>query len=107
MHACIIFIQKTPDYALQKTLEKYLVNLRNNSPMQTRDAVLEALSDMLVMAPVMQTVHYHAQTPKNTYFYVFGHHTASESQTKVSIDVSAINLVHISSKRELITYITR
>ena len=78
-------VQKTPEYSLQRTLEKYFGPLREHSPMLIRDAVLNALSDMLVMAPVMRTLHYHAQTPKNTFFYVFGHHTASESHIKVCI----------------------
>ena len=71
-------------------MEKYLVPVKDSPPL-IRNAVLEALSDMLVKVPVMHTLHYHAVTPKNTFFYVFGHHTASENHLKVGI----IDFIHL------------
>lgn len=74
-------------------IEHYLGHLRDNSPIATRNAVLDALSDLLVTAPLLQTVRYHAATPKNTFFYVFGHRTVSEHGIKVGAIANKSNRI--------------
>ncbi|XP_065212604.1 neuroligin-4, X-linked-like isoform X2 [Planococcus citri] len=87
-----LIYKKTPDIAFEKTVEKYLGHLADKTPIPVRNSVLDALSDMLVTAPLLQTARYHGRTPKQTFLYVFGHHTTSENHIKVKRTISGDDL---------------
>lgn len=56
-------------------LEEYIDNLKNPMRSDIKKAALEALSDALVTAPLLRTMKDHANSRKNSFFYVFGHPT--------------------------------
>lgn len=65
-----------------RTLAEYIgpdfaMNDQSLGGFATRDMLLDMLSDARTVAPMVLTGRYHASVNPQSYFYVFGHTTAS------------------------------
>lgn len=72
------------EVCLLRTLAEYLgkdfvTSDQSQGGLATRDMLLDMLSDARTAAPMVLTARYHATVNPQSYFYVFGHTTASRN----------------------------